>query len=334
MKKANMDLRHGGIIAAMSIMIFISQLLPAQNSPWQLRIGYEQLWVNSTLTDGFAENEWIFRDGKNEYFAIRATSCYTPVFGIRLDLLKWLSVSYDFKMHYRRYYVIDTDPYHNKQNLFKLAYHGFIDDKFLGRTLVVRSSNFGIDFHHNISKNRKWELHFFFSFNVDNYENREQYHDTPVNYGGGGTYTDKKYHNKKTYFTVKGNFDINTDNRGAAPYVPSTNMALAVSRGLKNGQSLRLEIGFRNIRFLDNGFLLPKNAWELELTHRRYTINDDGTEHIFYKVDASHDFPLYIGGMYASISYMFRPFRSVKDNPDYDNMTFWDKVQQTFTGNH
>lgn len=311
------------------IGLVISLSMNAQKTPWELRLGYEQMYVSSKMTDGIAEKTWIWTDGLrgDELFAMRTSLTHAIDLGIAYHITKWWDINLNYKDFYRRYYVwsgtyisknIEGDDVYDpgRFNMVPYEYGWFsLPSMFLGRTLSVKSWQIGTDFHHNISKDGKWKLHYYLSFNRDKYKNELHYFDLPVNYGDEGYYNDY-YTNQRVDYEINGKLSLKGFNPWQIQYMHSTNIALALSRDLKNGMGLRFEFGLRNISWTRD-LLLNENHWELKLQFEEFALNDLGEKEYIYESNVKHDFPLYIGGLYSNLSFTFRPFRSPRDRDNY-----------------
>ena len=117
-----------------------------------------------------------------------------------------------------------------------------------------------------------------------------------------------------TFYEMDGLFVIETNSGGRLSTLPSSNFALGFSKRNKKGRGIRMEIGFRDIR---STWKLPKNEWNLKLTHTEFTLDENRNKNITKQLKTEHKFPLYLGGIYANIQYTFRPFRSRFDDPNY-----------------
>lgn len=310
--------------------IVIITKIHAQKSPFQLNIGYEQLYVSPNTTNGIAEKSWIWTtDQGDDLFTMRTSLTQAYQMGIAYDLTKWWSVKLNFKKYYRRYYVWEgnyiTSSYEGEEpgQFVIIPYVGWsfwyftFPDMFLGATLATTSWQLGTDFHHPISRNKKWHLHYYLSLNRDLYEVNLDKFDSDVYYGGSGSYTDI-HTGENVNVSMSGHFILKSKNPQQSQFRGSTNIAIAVSRALRNGMGLRLEFGLRNIRWIKDN-LLQENHWELNLNHQRYieNENDPGNPEIIMDESVRHEFPLYLGGYYTNLSFTFRPFRSPRDKEDY-----------------
>ena len=301
--------------------ILLSNVLIAQNSKWEINIGYEHLANIPSLTNELSENNWIWNNEGNEYFTMKTSLVHSPVVGIKYDVTKWLSLTYNYKVYYRRYFVWSGTYLHkewegNPPGKFKIVpFVGGLGlpDMFQGRTLTVKSNQWGLDFHHFLSTNRRWKMHYLINLNIDQYENQRSFRDTPVDYGiSGGRF--ESIDGSTTYWEEAGDFTITTNSAGRKSTLPSTNFAIGFSKRNKIGRGVRFEIGFRDIR---RTWKLPKNEWDLSLVYTEFKNDDSGNKIVTKQLETKHSFPLYLGGIYANVQYTFRPFRSRFDDPDY-----------------
>jgi hypothetical protein len=299
--------------------------LIAQKSPFQVRIGYEQLYVSKGATDGIAEKTWTWNTADGDILQFRTSLTHAYHLGLAYDITKWWNINLNYKRFYRRYYLWEGTYLEEEWEGYEPGQ--FVIVPFLkslglpsmlfGRTLTTTSTQLGTDFHHIISKNGKWQLHYFLSLNNDLYEVDLHYFDTPVRLDGAGAYNEIG-DGKRIDYTTKGKLTLRGYNPRKSKFQPSSNIALAVSRKMKNGMGLRLEFGLRNIRWIE-GYLLDENHWEIDLNHQRSfkDANDPDDTHIFLDIGTKHDFPLYLGGYYTNLSFTFRPFRSPRDKDGY-----------------
>ena len=196
--------------------ILLSNVLIAQNSKWEINIGYEHLANIPSLTNELSENNWIWNNEGNEYFTMKTSLIHSPVVGIKYDVTKWLSLTYNHKVYYRKYFVwagtyLREEWEGNPPGKFKIVpFVGGLGlpDMFLGRTLTVKSNQWGLDFHHFLSNNRRWKMHYLINLNIDQYENQRSFRDTPVDYGGSGWY---KNDGSRTEYEIVGDFTITTN---------------------------------------------------------------------------------------------------------------------------
>ncbi|KXK39071.1 MAG: hypothetical protein UZ09_BCD002001110 [Bacteroidetes bacterium OLB9] len=315
----------GQLPLVLTLIIFSFNSL-AQKSPFQLRIGYEQLYVSKGATDGIAEKTWTWHAPDGDIFQFRTSLTHAYQLGLGYDITNWWNVNLNFKKFYRRYYVwsgtyLQEKWEGNAPGQFKIVpYVGgwfSLPSMFLGTTLATTSWQLGTDFHHKISKNGKWHLHYYLSLNRDLYEVNLNEFDTPVYYEGNGAYF-RIGDERRVDYTTKGNLTLRSNNPWTSQFRASTNIALAISKKMKNGMGLRFEFGLRNIRWIKDN-LLEENHWEIDLNHQRSfkDPNDPDITHIYLDINAKHDFPLYLGGYYTNLSFTFRPFRSPRDKEDY-----------------
>jgi len=310
------------------VLAYILSLTTAysQKSPFQLRIGYEQLYVSKWATADIAEKSWTWNTSDGDILQFKTSLTHAYNLGMSYDVTKWWNINLNFKKYYRRYHVwsgtyLQEEWQGHDPGQFKIVPYVYgwfgLPSMFLGRTLSTNSWQLGTEFHHSISKNKKWHLNYLFSINRDLYEADLSYFDTPVYYEGDGWYTDINTGNRIDY-TTKGNLTLRSNNPWQSQFQASTNIALAISKNMKKGMGLRFEFGLRNIRWL-KGNLLEENHWELDLNHQRSfkDPNDPNITHIYYDINAKHEFPLYLGGYYSNLSFTFRPFRSPRDRDDY-----------------
>ncbi|MEZ4907427.1 MAG: hypothetical protein R2771_07260 [Saprospiraceae bacterium] len=247
----------GNFTLTIFLAILFSDFCSAQNSPFHLNVGYEQLYVSPKTTDGIAKKKWIWLDETNndEYFTLRTTLSQALDLGISYDLLKWLSFSLNYKTYYRKYYEWDgTYISEDKTQWGEYGHFGIIP--FVGslgiratdggRWLSVSSWQIGIDGHHFLNKNRNCLIHYYFSFNSDKYERELQYFDLPKYFESNGWYTDV-YSGQKVYYVTKGTLTLRGKNPWQFPQQPSMNLALGLSRILKNGMGIKAEPGFIEI---------------------------------------------------------------------------------------
>ncbi len=321
----NKSIINKGHLPLVLAFMFNSLILIGQNSPFQLRIGYEQLYVSSNTTDGISEKTWTWNVPDGDILQFRTSLTHAYHLGLGYDITKWWNINIGFKQYYRRYYVWSGTYLHEEWEGYDPGQFQIVPNvgglglpsMFLGSTLSTTSWQLGTDFHHSISKNKKWHLHYFLSINRDLYEVTLHQFDTPVYYESDSWYNDVNSGGRIDY-TTKGNLILKSTNPNDSQFRASTNIALALSRKFKNGLGLRFEFGLRNIRWIKDN-LLEENHWEIDLNHQRSFTdpNDPDITHIFYDINARHDFPLYLGGYYSNISFTFRPFRSPRDKEGY-----------------
>lgn len=297
--------------------ILTSNYVGAQKSPWQLEVGYGQVYVRPGTTDNLAQKEYIWSDDeRGDLFSMRTSLTHAMDLGLRYDIFKWWSVNLDFKQFYRRYYVwsgtfIDEPGELDAPGKFEIVpYVNGLDlpDMFLGKTLRSLSWQLGTEFSHRLNQNGKWRLHYFLSLNRDQYEVDLDAFDTDVNYGGGGHYT-RLFSQERIDYIMEGKFELKSDNPGRSGFQGSTNLGLGLSRKLGNGMGLRFEMGYRNILWTKN-LQLDENHWELNLNYKEF---DESIEDITYETSTAYEFPLEVAGLYTNIAFTFRPFRSKRD---------------------
>ncbi len=320
--------------SGISVLILLSLLSTSaysQKTPWQLRFGYERLWVKPEYTDYIAQNHWTWvLPDRGEIFSFRTFQPWALSAGIRYDLFSWLTFFVDYKKYYRRYYISYGDYYYGKFDYgseagkFKLTpyvsyYIGIyaVPDRheWFSYDIQTESLQYGLELSHSLKRFKYLRLHYYVSVNRDQYEINLTLYDRVTYFEQtGGWYIDKNY-NKKILYSIKGQFIL----KGYDPekmYQFSTNTGIALSYNWPNGYGLRLDLGFRNIYFFykEREFLLRENHWQINV---QYIETVEGSNHIRYQATAQYNFPLDIGGPYASISLTSRPFRSKRDNPNY-----------------
>ena len=314
-------------------LMLLTICLIGQNSPFQLRIGYEQLYVSPKTTNGVAEKTWTWHVRDGDIFQMRTTLTQAYNLGIGYDITKWWNISLNFKKYYRRYYVW-SGTYISKEHeeldrgrtagqfhivpfyARNLLWYN-VPSTFHGTTLATTSWQIGTDFHHRISRDSKWQLHYYLSLNRDLYEVSLKEFDTRVRYGGEGWYK-RVEDDQRIDYLIDGMLTLRSTNPGVTQFMPSTNIALAVSKKMRNGMGLRLEFGLRNIRWTKDN-LLEENHWDLDMYFQQYVRDETNPEykHVIYESYIRHEFPLYLGGYYTNLSFTFRPFRSPRDRDDY-----------------
>lgn len=272
------------------------------------------------MTDGIAQKTWTWERGNDEIIQFRTSLTHAYQLGLSYDITKWWSVGIDFKRYYRRYYLwsgtyLQEEWEGNDAGQFKIVpYVGGLGfpDMFLGSTLATNSWQLGTDFHHKISKNGKWKMHYFISLNRDLYEASLPKFDDLILYEGNGWYN-RITDGIRVEYTTEGTLKFESTNPHQSQYRASSNMALAMSRSLKKGMSFRLEFGLRDIRWIKNN-LLKENHWSIDLTHtERWADANDPNLTYFTEDKVHYNFPLYLGGLYSNISFVFTPFRSKRD---------------------
>jgi len=267
---------------------------------------------------------------------MRAFQPYALSIGLRYDIFSWLTLYLDYKNYYRRFdllpglysyakdkrYPPGEEPYQYglvKFISYRIGIYEIQDhDKWFDRDLRTESLQLGVELSHPLTRDKRWRMHYFVSQNRDRYEVILTYYDAMHYYE-----SDLRF----WYPQTKKHVDINVYGelilRGFDPekmYQRSINTGVALSRNWKNGYGLRFELGFRNIYVFYQGFnryyLLWENHWEIAL---RYTETDPETGELLYQRGQTLHFPLYIGGSYVNISLTSRPFRSKRDNPNYQH---------------
>ena len=309
-----------GLVSLAFTSVLFTINIQAQNSPFHVRIGYEQLYVGSKITNGIAQKTWTWTRGDDDLIQFRTSLTHAYQLGLSYDIVEWWSINIDFKRYYRRYYVWEGTYLneewegHDAGHFVIVPFVGSLDlpDMFLGSTLATNCWQLGTEFHHRLSKSGKWKMHYYFSLNRDLYEASLLYFDTPVVLEGNGWYN-RIEDGKRVEYTTEGTMQFQSTNPGKSQFRASTNIAIAVSRLLKNGMGLRLEFGLRNIRWIKNN-LLDENHWSIDLTHTERW-KDDNDPHITYFTEdkINYNFPLYLGGFYSNLSFVFTPFRSSRD---------------------
>lgn len=309
-------------IVVIGILLSTKQAI-SQESPFQVRIGYEQLYVRPGLTNNIAEKKWVWTDEvtNDDYFTMRTGVTQAYTIGVQWDAFPWVSIGIDYKNFYRRYYIWEGTYLSEAEGKYPANQYSMIpmiglfgSGKSLGRTLTTSSWQLGIEFHQPITFENKWYLHYYVSLNVDLYEKKLQFFDTPVNYQSTGVTSVENVDNQEITVShqIDGLFTLKGNNPLQAAYRPSMNLALAISRQLKRDNKMRLEVGLRNILWTKN-VLLAENHWELDLTHERFYFDENtGEKQVIYSTSITHNFPLYLGGIYANISFVFRPFKKIE----------------------
>ncbi len=319
------------------LLIFTSiisqtQRLDAQrHSKWQLRIGYEHVYIRSGLTNGLAEKEWIWTDPtKGDLLAARTSLTHGLVMGVSYKVTPWWSITWESRQYWRRYYIWSGTYFGESRggdHTFKIAPRTnflFFPSMFLGATLRTKSLQLGTEFSHRLDKHKKWRLHYILSLNRDQYEINLNRFDTSIDYGSGKWYNDKEGIRREG--RIEGDLHFRAFNPGDGGYQGSTNIGIALSRNFNNGAAIRWDLGYRNILWTEN-LQLRENHFELDLTYTEW-IDDE----VVYESAAYHELPLEIGGIYSSVSFTCRPFRSRFDDPEFEkrkfNVLFWKKSKK------
>ncbi len=305
-----------GGLATYILILGLNFSLFGQNSPWELRVGYENLFVRPETTNYYAEKTWVWNiPERGDVFTARTSRTHATILGIKYDVKKWLSISLDYKLFIRRYYIEGGTYTDGTFELIPSVGTFEIRSMNLGRTMTASSYQFGLDFSHRLGKNDKWRIHYYLSANNDLYEKQLQYFDNNVFLDLNGWYIDET--NSQRYEDYVRGFETwKSTNRGRSSYQPSTNLAIALSRKMKKGMGLKLEVGFRNILWIENA-LLKENHIEFDLMYVESIKQDDGSLIQTFERSVLYDFPLYLGGIYSNISFTFRPFRSPRDKAGY-----------------
>ena len=318
--------------SGISVLILLSLLSTSaysQKTPWQLRFGYERLWVKPEYTDYIAQNHWTWvLPNRGEVFSFRTLQPWALSAGIRYDLFSWLTFFMDYKNYFRKYYIESgfyvktkySDGFEGGQlQIIKLINYNIgwyeiydIDPLY---TLRTESLQFGIELSHPLPYRNQWRLHYYLSVNRDRYEVNLPLFDKITYIGNGLRLFDDPMLKKKIRAYYLGSLSL----KGYDPnfmYQFSSNTGIALSYNWPNGYGLRFDLGFRNIYFFykEREFLLRENHWQINL---QYIETVEESNQIRYQATAQYNFRLDIGGPYASISLTSRPFRSKRDNPNY-----------------
>lgn len=304
----------------------IAQNSFAQNSKWEVKIGYEHVYVRPEYTNGLAEKTFTWHDeNRGDLVQWRTNLPFGYDISIGYDVTKWWNIFAGSKQFYRRYYIW-SGTYLNEPrdgtpagefDIIPFVGRFGLRSKFLGTTLRARSWHLGTSFKHAIGKNKKWDLHYILSLNRDQYELDLNRLDTPINFEGNGWYRRIEDGVRREY-TIKGDFVLRSNNPGNGGYQGSTTLGLGLSRKLKKGMAFRLEFGFRNILWTEN-LQLDENHWDLNFEYREFERETNQTS---YQNSIQHDFPLEIAGFYNNISFTFYPFRSKWDDPNFVKKKF------------
>jgi|GEM_PF-1836697 len=300
----------------------------SQKTPWQLRFGYERLWVKPEYTGNIAQNRWTWvLPNRGEIISFQTFQPYALIAGIRYDLFSRWSFFVDYKNFYRRYdYMLGTyngekTVYGNEGNQFEILdviIYEFgpytIKDRH-GGVLRTESLQMGIEFSHPLHRNKQYRLHYFFSLNRDRYEdNLPLYEFAPSFDVRMNPFFLDPIANKKISANLKASLMV-TDYNPYTKYHLSLNFGIAISRNWSNGYGLRFELGFRNIYSLNLEPYLLENTLDISL---EYIEMDDETREVLFRAFEQYNFPLDIGGPYASISLTSRAFRCKCDNSNYE----------------
>ena len=316
------------------ILFSLPTLLTGQASKWQLRVGYEQVYVRPGLTRGLAEKEWIWNDpNKGDLLAAKTSLTHGLVMGVSYKVTPWWSITWESRQYWRRYYIWSGTYFGESKGgdhvymIVPKTDFLFFPSMFLGATLRTKSLQLGTEFSHKLGKKEKWRLHYILSLNRDQYEINMNRFDTPIGYGSGKIYTNEN--DTRVVGRIEGDLHFRAFNPGDSGYQGSTNLGLALSRAFKNGTAIRWDIGFRNILWTEN-LQLRENHFELDLTYTEW-IDDE----VVYESEAYHELPLEIGGIYSSVSFTCSPFRSRFDDPDFEkkklNLKFWKKKKDKYS---
>jgi len=309
-----------------SLSLFISKQTYAQNSRWQVKIGYEHVYVRPAFTNNLAEKTFTWNDpNRGDLVQWRTNLPFGYDLSLGYDVTKWWNVYFGSKQYYRRYYIW-SGTYLREPNVGKQPGQFAIvptvtslglRSKFLGTTLRTRSWHLGTEFKHPISKNKKWYLHYILSLNRDQYELDLNTLDTPIDFRADAWYRRIENDERVEYY-LQGDFNLRSNNPGNGGYQGSTTLGLGISRQLKKGMAFRIEFGFRNILWTED-LQLDENHWDLDFEYVEF---DPNTNQTLYRNTISHEFPLEIGGFYNNISFTFHPFRSKRDDPNYVKKKF------------
>jgi len=306
--------------------LFCTNQTLGQRSKWQVKLGYEHVYVRPEYTNNLAEKTFTWHDeNRGDLIQWRTNLPFGYDISIGYDVTKWWNIFFGSKQYYRRYYIWSgtylNEPLVGKQP-GEFAIVPFVGafglrSKFLGTTLRARSWHLGTSFKHPISKNNKWHMHYIISLNRDQYELDLNRLDTPIEFEGQGWYR-RIEDDVRIEYTTRGNFILRSNNPGNGGYQGSTTLGLGLSREIKKGMAFRIEFGFRNILWTEN-LQLDENHWDLDFTYREF---DRETNQTLYQNAISHEFPLEIAGFYNNISFTFYPFRSKWDDPNFEKKKF------------
>ena len=292
-----------------TLMLIVSDTT-AQNSRWSLKLGYEQVYVRPATTGGVAQKDWtwISENGVDEYMQWRSNVTQGWRAGIAYDVNRWFTMSWHYTVLRRRNYlwgptnvaILDPESATPNQRFGIRRFCGgsiwCVPDKTFGYTMRTKSWQLGMEFRHKIV-NPRWHAHYYVSSNFDQYRND---HD---NFDLGAVYN----YNGHT-LRISADIDLEAENPGEFYQYPSANFALGISREMGNGTAIRFDFGLRSIAWTED--YLPRNqhfVLDAQATHLQDGVPTGEVESIV------HRFPLYIGGLYANLSFVFRPFRSKHD---------------------
>lgn len=299
------------------LMFVCAACVYSQNSRWQLEAGIENLVNIPGWAEGAVSNSYVWHpsesyvshpkeERREEIFAYFAGPSIGYKLNLNFDIFSFWSIGIEHRRLHRRYYnplgrVLDSGGRVYEYNYFTSIF----EDKFLGTTLNTQSWGLKTDFRYPISGDKKWWLHHFVGLNLDLYKNNHFKRSKTINFGGssGDTFTDYEYE-------ISGRFLINTKGSGVWP---SLNLGTGISRSLRNGAGLKLEVGCKILPRYERAATI-NNHFLLDLRHRVYVIEDGVvTDEVVEDQSTYHKFPLYQAGVYMNLSYTFRPFRSKND---------------------
>lgn len=309
------------------ILCLITNISNAQQSKFQLNIGYEHLFVGTNQNKDITQREWTWYDSDmdNEYFTARTSLTHAYSVGLAFEATKWLNLQATYKNYFRRYYFwfgsYVAEPWADyKVEHFNIApYVGFLNrpDMSFGYLLQTSSWQFGLDFHHPITKSKEWHLHYILTLNNDVYEKSHYHFDKTDVLALSSSYINPNNDEVQYRTTKTSGFESTNE---AFPFYVSANMGLALSKSLKNRSALKLEIGYRQVDAVST--IDDNNAWQIYVSHQEW-INDPNAGAVnIYSTSEEYKFPLYLGGFYTNITYSFRPFRSKYDDPNYQKKKY------------
>ncbi len=251
--------------SGISVLILLSLLSTSaysQKTPWQLRFGYERLWVKPEYTDYIAQNHWTWvLPNRGEVFSFRTFQPWALSAGIRYDFFSWFTFFIDYKNYFRKYYIESgfyektkhTDGFEGRQlQIIKLINYNIgryeiydIDPLY---TLRTESLQLGIELSQPLPYCKHWRLHYYLSVNRDRYEVNLTLFDKITYIGNDLRRYDDPMLKKRIRAYYLGTLSL----KGYNPdfmYHLSVNTGIALSYNWPNGYGLRLDLGFRKIYF-------------------------------------------------------------------------------------
>ena len=299
----------------------------AQSKKWELKVGYEQLYIPKKQINGHRSGpktfkEYFFTDPvKGDLAYVSSGTPQAPRVYLQYNVSERLQWFAGFTHYFRNFIMWGSDfddEGSNAEYRFNIAQdYGRFGIRRVKDGHQLRAGSFqlgaNINFYKASLKGIPLSLGLSNSINFDNYEKSLRSMDLTILQIQSNKYIPNPgYIESESYVTLEGNF--NHYNPGhVLPFSISFNHAINLRATIKDKYDLEFQLGYRNIHW-DIIYPYKNMHLEYELNFIEYDANGQ-FEGYSYQTSQQARLPVQLGGVFANVNMIFYPFaeRESKD---------------------